>query len=76
VSVGIKMSHLEGGLSTLLGGFFSYVCVVSLTYFLVDREGKILGNDFSFCARYEVLMEIQTFWTVNAVSISKYLCAF
>ena len=69
--VGNKMSHLEGGLSALLGGFFNFVRVVSLTYFLVDRKGKILGKDFSFCARYEVLMEIQTFWKVNAVTIGK-----
>jgi hypothetical protein len=70
------MSHLEEGFSALLGGFFNFVRVVSLTYFLMDRKGDILGKDFSFCARYEVLMEIQTFWKANAISIGKYLSVF
>ena len=77
LSVGNKMSHLQDGLSTLLlGSFSNIVRVVSLRFFLVNRIGKILGKDFSFSARYEVLMEIQTFWKVNVVAIGKYFIYF
>ena len=74
VSVGNRMLNPEGGLSTLLlGGFSNFVRVVSLTYFLRTEKGRLVKTYIFFGARYEVLLEIQTFFKVNTVSIGKYL---